>query len=118
MAATGCTFILTRPHSTDHGWMALLARALETNLIRYGEDAEVHLAYLVQGGLGLPERSYYLGEDERSTALRGAPMAGVPRSHPTKTKWSSRGGSSHSAASTVWTAIPSRWTWQRCRSGW
>jgi putative endopeptidase len=33
------------------------------------EDAESYLVYLGQGGLGLPERDYYLREDERSTSL-------------------------------------------------
>jgi predicted metalloendopeptidase len=36
------------------------------------EDAERYLVYLGQGGLGLPERDYYLRDDERSTALCGA----------------------------------------------
>ena len=36
------------------------------------ENAESYLAYLGQAGLGLPERGYYLNEDERSVALRGA----------------------------------------------
>ena len=41
------------------------------------EDAAVHLAYLGQAGLGLPERSYYLNDDERSVGLRTAYTAHV-----------------------------------------
>ena len=41
------------------------------------EDADVYLAYVGQGGLGLPERGYYLDDDERSVALRGAYVAHV-----------------------------------------
>ena len=41
------------------------------------EDAAVHLAYLGQAGLGLPERSYYLNDDERSVGLRAAYTAHV-----------------------------------------
>ena len=41
------------------------------------EDSEAYLAYLEQAGLGLPERGYYLGDDERSTALREAYTAHV-----------------------------------------
>ena len=36
------------------------------------EDANVYLVYVGQGGLGLPERDYYVRDDERSTALREA----------------------------------------------
>ena len=36
------------------------------------EDAERYLAYFAQAGLGLPERGYYLNDDERSVALRAA----------------------------------------------
>jgi putative endopeptidase len=41
------------------------------------EDADVYLAYLGQAGLGLPERGYYLDDDERSVALREAYAAHV-----------------------------------------
>ncbi len=41
------------------------------------EDADAYLAYLGQGGLGLPERGYYLGDDERSVAMRKAYVAHV-----------------------------------------
>jgi putative endopeptidase len=41
------------------------------------EDPGVNLAHLVQGGLGLPDREYYLGSDERSVALREAYRAHV-----------------------------------------
>ena len=34
------------------------------------EDADAYLVYIGQGGLGLPERDYYLRDDERSTQLR------------------------------------------------
>jgi len=33
------------------------------------EDPDSYLVYLGQGGLGLPERDYYLRDDDRSTAL-------------------------------------------------
>lgn len=36
------------------------------------DDAGKYLVYLGQGGLGLPERDYYLRDDERSTALVAA----------------------------------------------
>lgn len=36
------------------------------------EDATAYLAYVGQGGLGLPERGYYLRTDEGSEALRSA----------------------------------------------
>lgn len=36
------------------------------------EDAERYLVYLGQGGIGLPERDYYLRDDERSQALRAS----------------------------------------------
>ncbi len=36
------------------------------------EDSSRYLAYLGQGGLGLPERDYYLRDDERSVELRDA----------------------------------------------
>lgn len=36
------------------------------------EDANAYLAYVGQGGLGLPERDYYLRDDERSVALLAA----------------------------------------------
>ncbi len=34
------------------------------------EDADAYLVYIGQGGLGLPERDYYLRDDERSTQMR------------------------------------------------
>ncbi len=36
------------------------------------EDADRYLVYLGQGGIGLPERDYYLRDDERSEALRAS----------------------------------------------
>lgn len=36
------------------------------------EDSNAYLAYIGQGGLGLPERGYYLRDDEGSAALRSA----------------------------------------------
>lgn len=41
------------------------------------ENADAYLAYLGQGGLGLPERDYYLRDDERSTQLRSAYLAHI-----------------------------------------
>ena len=41
------------------------------------EDAAVHLGYLSQMGLGLPERGYYLNDDDRSIALRAAYTAHI-----------------------------------------
>jgi predicted metalloendopeptidase len=34
------------------------------------DDSDSYLLYLVQGGLGLPERDYYVRDDERSVELR------------------------------------------------
>lgn len=36
------------------------------------ENSDAYMVYIGQGGLGLPERDYYLRDDERSTALRDA----------------------------------------------
>jgi putative endopeptidase len=36
------------------------------------DNADSYLVYVVQGGLGLPERDYYTRDDERSTVLRDA----------------------------------------------
>lgn len=36
------------------------------------EDANAYLAYVGQGGLGLPDRDYYSKDDERSVAIRDA----------------------------------------------
>jgi len=41
------------------------------------ENADVYLVYVGQGGLGLPERDYYLRDDERSVALRDAYVAHI-----------------------------------------
>ena len=41
------------------------------------EDASRYMVYLGQGGLGLPERDYYLRDDERSVALVAAYTAHV-----------------------------------------
>ena len=41
------------------------------------EDSDAYLVYIVQGGLGLPERDYYLRDDEQSVALRAAYLAHV-----------------------------------------
>jgi putative endopeptidase len=43
------------------------------------EDADRYLVYLGQGGLGLPERDYYLREDERSTVLVASYVEHVAR---------------------------------------
>lgn len=42
-------------------------------------DSEVTIAFLMQGGLGLPERDYYLREDAESIELREAYVAHVAR---------------------------------------
>jgi putative endopeptidase len=41
------------------------------------ENADAYLVYVDQGGLGLPDRDYYLGEDERSIAIIEAYRAHV-----------------------------------------
>jgi putative endopeptidase len=41
------------------------------------ENADAYLGYLGQAGLGLPERGYYLKDDERSVALRGSYTAHI-----------------------------------------
>jgi len=43
------------------------------------EDADAYLVYLGQGGLGLPERDYYLRDDERSTQLRTEYVAHIAK---------------------------------------
>jgi putative endopeptidase len=43
------------------------------------EDPDVYLVYLGQGGLGLPERDYYLRDDEQSVALRAQYAAHIAR---------------------------------------
>jgi endothelin-converting enzyme/putative endopeptidase len=43
------------------------------------KDASVVIAWLDQGGLGLPDRDYYLKDDERSTGLRKAYTAHVAK---------------------------------------
>ena len=43
------------------------------------EDPDAYLVYVEQGGLGLPERDYYLRDDEQSVALRGQYAAHVAR---------------------------------------
>ena len=43
------------------------------------EDADAYLVYIGQGGLGLPERDYYLRDDERSTQLRTAYVAHIAK---------------------------------------
>jgi putative endopeptidase len=55
------------------GFGALFGIGVEADF----ENAEVYLAYLGQAGLGLPERGYYLNDDERSVALRSAYVAHV-----------------------------------------
>jgi len=42
-------------------------------------DSEKYILYAVQGGLGLPDRDYYLREDEESVILRGEYAAHVSR---------------------------------------
>jgi putative endopeptidase len=41
------------------------------------EDSNAYLVYVGQGGLGLPERDYYLSDDEQSVALRKQYVAHV-----------------------------------------
>jgi putative endopeptidase len=41
------------------------------------EDASQYLAYVQQGGLALPEKGYYLNDDEQSVALRTAYTAHI-----------------------------------------
>lgn len=43
------------------------------------EDADSYLVYLGQGGLGLPERDYYLREDEKSASLTASYVEHVAR---------------------------------------
>ncbi len=43
------------------------------------EDADAYLVYVGQGGLGLPERDYYVRDDERSAQLRDAYVSHVAR---------------------------------------
>ena len=55
------------------GFGALFGVAVEADF----ENAEHYLAYLGESGLGLPERGYYLKDDEPSAALRGAYAAHI-----------------------------------------
>jgi predicted metalloendopeptidase len=55
------------------GFGALFGIGVEADF----ENAEAYLGYLGQAGLGLPERGYYLNDDERSVALRGAYTAHI-----------------------------------------
>ncbi len=55
------------------GFGALFGIGVEADF----ENAEVYLGYLGQAGIGLPERGYYLNDDERSVALRGAYTAHI-----------------------------------------
>ncbi|MET0342669.1 MAG: M13 family metallopeptidase [Polyangiales bacterium] len=59
------------------------------------DDPSHHVAYLLQGGLGLPDRDYYLAKDARMEALRGPykayvagllKLAGVPQPEQKATK--------------------------------
>src|SRR6185295_15226400 len=43
------------------------------------KDPNTDIAFFNQGGLGLPDRDYYLKDDEQSTALRGQYQAHVAR---------------------------------------
>ena len=63
------------------GFGALFGIGVEADF----EDAEAYLAYLGQAGLGLPERGYYLNDDERSVALRE--RLHRPRRGPAPATW-------------------------------
>ena len=43
------------------------------------KDPDTSIAYYLQGGIGLPDREYYIAADERSLALRGEYQAHVGR---------------------------------------
>jgi putative endopeptidase len=43
------------------------------------EDSDTYLVYLGQGGLGLPERDYYLREDEKSASLTASYVEHIAR---------------------------------------
>ena len=55
------------------GYGALIGLAVEADF----ENAENYLAYLFETGLGLPERGYYLKDDDQSVSLRGAYTAHI-----------------------------------------
>jgi predicted metalloendopeptidase len=55
------------------GYGAMFGMAVEADF----EDADRYLAYLGEAGLGLPERSYYLKDDDGSVAIRAAYTAHV-----------------------------------------
>lgn len=48
------------------GWSPLFGLGIFQDL----QDSDTYIAYVVQGGLGLPDRDYYLRADEESVALR------------------------------------------------
>lgn len=61
-------------------WQGTVQGVLQTPLWFWGgfadfKDAGVNRALVMQGGLGLPERDYYLRDDERTVQARGAYLA-------------------------------------------
>ena len=64
--------------------------ALRVGIAPDFEDPDAYLVYLGQGGLGLPERDYYLRDDEQSVALRAQYTAHVASSSATSATQRSR----------------------------
>ena len=117
IAAAGTEPIREQLTAIDAIASAADARALAPRLERDGvgafygigiapdfADANAYLVYVGQGGLGLPDRDYYLKDDERSdAAARGVPRprrdpAGQPRQHAGRRARGRATGSSRSSA--------------------
>ena len=90
IAAAGIDPIRAQLDAIDAIGSAADARAIAPHLERDGvgafygigiapdfADANAYLVYVGQGGLGLPDRDYYLKDDERSTQLLDAYRAHV-----------------------------------------
>jgi putative endopeptidase len=56
--------LLARWHA--RGMQPLFSAAVEGDL----QNSDVNMLYVLQGGLGLPEKDYYLREDEKSAGIR------------------------------------------------
>ena len=85
--ALGPLFAVTRGIKDEKSLLIALGtlhRAGVAALFRLGpgqdkKDASQMIAQIVQGGLGLPDRDYYVAEDERSQKLRSAYQAHVEK---------------------------------------
>jgi putative endopeptidase len=80
-------FAITHAVQDDRSWLDAIARLqrvgvdvlFEIGPIQDKKDASQMIGQIGQGGLGLPDRDYYLGTDERTLALRNAYVAHVEK---------------------------------------